>query len=81
MLEPDSSDYEGSPPSTASLISRHLHTLQLQVNTLEAHVRACERRIRSLEAQELRTRAESAPATWAQVLLRPFSVCFFRSEP
>ena len=60
MLEPDSSDYEGSPP-------------------LEAHVAACERRIRLLEAQVLESRP-GASVSWAQFLLQPLSLCFLRSE-
>ena len=79
MLEPDSSDYEGSPPSTVSQVSRHVHSLQLQVNTLEAHVAACERRIRLLEAQVFQSRPE-ASVSWAQFLLQPLCLCFFRGE-
>ena len=78
MLEPDSSDYEGSAPSTISEVSRHVHSLQLQVNTLEAHIAACQRRILQLEAEVAALRAQHPQASWGAILLRPFAICFQR---
>ena len=78
MLEPDSSDYEGSAPSTISEVSRHVHSLQLQVNTLEARIAACQRRILQLEAEVAVLRAPRPQASWGAVLLHPFTVCFQR---
>ena len=78
LAELDSSDYDGESPSTVSLVSRHVHRLQLDFNTLRAHVLACERRILQLEADLATVRAQHPQSSWAETLLRPFAACFQR---
>ena len=55
-----------------------MHSLQLQVNTLEARIAACQRRILQLEAEVAVLRDPRPQASWGAVLLLPFTVCFQR---
>ncbi|CAE7550199.1 ngoPIIM [Symbiodinium sp. CCMP2592] len=74
----DSSGRSGSrSPSTVSLVSRHVHQLDLQLRTLSAHVTACERRIREVERQlaELQQVREPQSASFWD----SFRACFPRS--
>ena len=77
-MDVDSSDYDPSSPSTVSLVSRHVHQLQLDLHTLQAHIQACERRIIALEQEVALLRAQAPEPTWRALLLRPFAVCFQR---
>ena len=64
LAELDSSDYDGESPSTVSLVSRHVHQLQLDLNTLRAHVLACQRRILQLEEEIVALRAQTPQSSW-----------------
>ena len=78
LAELDSSDYDGESPSTVSLVSRHVHQLQLDLNTLRAHVLACQRRILQREEEIVALRAQTPQSSWSAALLRPFAACFQR---